>query len=98
MGQDLEKLQILPFEDLIAHPERIADILSKNESVPIFLRKDGATLSVGALPFYPRATDRILEEALVEYAEMKRHGYGRADGFAEHEALLDKLAGGADKP
>jgi hypothetical protein len=97
MGQNLEKTLTLSFADLKAHPERITDMLSAHESIPILLEKRGDTVSMGAVPRYSKETDRLLEEALAEYAEMKRRGYSREDGFAEIEAVRRELADRADE-
>ena len=92
MAQKLAKTQTFSFADLEAHPEMITDILTRNESVPILLEKRGDTVSVGTVPRYSKETDRLLEEALAEYADMKRQGYSREDGFAELEAVQRALA------
>ncbi len=96
MGQTPDRMQTLPFEDLKVHPEMITDLLSSHEGVPILLEKRGDTVSVGAARTYSRETDQLLEEALAEYAEMKRQGYSREDGFAELEAVQRELAKRAD--
>lgn len=87
MGQKLEKMQTLSLADLKAHPEVITDMLSSHESVPILLERQGDMVSLGAAPSYSKKTDQLLEEALAEYADLKRQGYSREDGFAELEAL-----------
>ncbi len=87
--------QSFPFEALSAHPELITDILSSHDRVPFFLERRGDTVNVGAAPSSSREVDQLLEEALAEYADMKRQGYGREDGFSELEAVqreLTKLA------
>ena len=91
-AQDAAKLRTLPFEDLKAHPEMLTEILSGNDSVPIFLERHGDMVSFGAMPTYSAETDQLLEEALAEHAEMKHQGYGREDGFAEFDALHRELA------
>ncbi len=96
MGEKFETMQTLPFADLKAHPEMITDMLASHDSVPIFLERRGDTVSVGAAPRYSRATDQLLEEALAEYADMKRQGYSREDGFAELEAVRQESAERAD--
>ena len=85
MGLKLARTQTLPFADLKAHPEMIMEMLASHERIPIFLERRGDTVSVGAAPSYSKATDRLLEEALTEYADVKRQGYSREDGFAELE-------------
>lgn len=91
MGQKPAILQTYSFADLKAHPEVITEMLSSHESIPILLERRGDSVTVGAAPSYARETDRLLEEALAEYAEMKRQGYGREDGFAELEAVQREL-------
>ncbi len=91
MGQKLARTQIVPFADLKAHPDLILEMLADHERTPIFLERNGDTVSVGAVPSYSKATDRLLEEALAEYADMKRQGYSREDGFAELEAVQRAL-------
>jgi len=96
MGLKPDKMQTLPFEELKAHPERVMELLSSHDSVPILLERRGDTVSMGAAPTCSRETDRLLEEALAEYADMKRRGYSREDGFAEFEAVQRELARRAD--
>ena len=74
----------------------LTDLLSSHDSVPILMDKRGDMVSVGAVPPYSRETDQILEEALAEYADMRRRGYSREDGFAELEALQREMAKRAD--
>lgn len=97
MAQKLETIETLPFADLKAHPEMITDMLASHDSVPIFLERRGDTVSVGAVPRFSRAADQILEEALAEYADMKRQGYTRDDGFAELEAVRREFAKRTDE-
>jgi hypothetical protein len=84
--------QTLQFADLKTHPEAITDLLSSHEGVPIVLEKRGETVTVGAARSYSAKTDQLLQETLAEYADMKRQGYGREDGFAELEALRCEMA------
>jgi len=97
MGQKLETLQTVTFADLKAHPEMITDMLASHDSIPILLERRGDMVSMGAAPRYSSATDELLEEALAEYAEMKRQGYSRDDGFAELEAVRRDFAERADE-
>ena len=91
MRQKLARTQSLPFADLKAHPEMIMEMLASHERTPIFLERRGDTVNVGAASSYSKATDRLLGEALAEYAAMKRLGYSREDGFAELEAVQSAL-------
>jgi hypothetical protein len=95
MGQKLER-QTLRFADLQAHPEAITEMLSSHEGIPIFLEKRGETVTVGAARVYSADVDQLLQEALAEYADMKRQGYGREDGFEELEALRGEMAARSD--